>query len=234
MSFDLATIGEILNRAREEKGLSVEQVSETLYLRKSMIRAIESGEWNLLPPAVYVKGYVTDYAKHLKVYDDVAPHLVAEKESPKASLLEAEDGQVKTRVRERRERPRLRKGILGGSVAAVAAITLLLFFHGQREMPLPPHYETVSRNSSESQASWPGGESKKLTIACHERTWIRILIDGAEKKEVMLNPEEVVMFTAKDTFDLLVGNAGGVKVYFNGRDTNFAGESGEVRRVTLP
>jgi cytoskeleton protein RodZ len=66
MSFDLATIGEILNRAREEKGLSVEQVSETLYLRKSMIRAIESGEWNLLPPAVYVKGYVTDYAKHLK------------------------------------------------------------------------------------------------------------------------------------------------------------------------
>lgn len=234
MSFDLATIGQILNRAREEKGLSVEQVSEVLYLRKSVVRAIESGEWNLLPHAVYVKGYVTDYAKYLKVYDDVAPHLVAEKESPKASLLESEDGQLKTRVRERRERPRLRKGILGGSVAAVAVITLLLFFHGQREMPLPPHYETVSRNSSESQANWPGGESKKLMIACHERTWISILIDGAEKKEVMLNPEEVVMFTAKDTFDLLVGNAGGVKVYFNGRDTKFAGESGEVKRVTLP
>jgi cytoskeleton protein RodZ len=234
MSFDLATIGQILSRAREGKGLSVEQLSEVLYLRKSVVRAIESGEWNLLPHAVYVKGYVTDYAKYLKVYDDVAPHLVAEKENPKASLLEPDDGQLKTRVRERRERPRLRKGILGGSVAAVAVITLLFFFHGQREMPLSPHYETVSRNSSDSQASWPGGESKKLMIACHERTWIRILIDGAEKKEVMLNPEEIVMFTAKDTFDLLVGNAGGVKLYFNGRDTKFAGESGEVKRVTLP
>ena len=234
MSFDLATIGEILNRAREEKGLSVDQVSEALYLRKSVVRAIESGEWNLLPHAVYVKGYVTEYARYLKVYDEIAPYLVAEKESPEASLLEPEDGQLRTRVRERRERPRLRKGILGGSVAAVAVITLLLFLHGQREIPLPPQYETVSRNSTESQGSWPAGESKKLMIACHERTWIRILIDGTEKKEVMLNPEEVVMFTAKDTFDLLVGNAGGVKLYFNGRDAKFSGESGEVKRVTLP
>ena len=234
MPFDLVEIGHILSRAREAKGLSVEYVSAALYIRKSVVRAIESGEWNQLPHAVYVKGYVTEYAKYLNVYSDIAPLLSTGNERLTVVPLEPEDGQVRAKVRERRERPLLKKSILGGSVAAVAVITLVLFFHGQREVPLPPQYETVSRNASESQANFPGAETKKLMIACHERTWIRILIDGAEKKEVMLNPEEVVMFTAKDTFDLLVGNAGGVKLFYNGKDTRFAGESGEVKRITLP
>jgi len=33
---------------------------------------------------------------------------------------------------------------------------------------------------------------------------------------------------------LLVGNAGGVKLFFDGKDTKFEGASGEVKRVTLP
>lgn len=234
MPFDLVEIGHILSRAREAKGLSVEYVSGALYIRKSAVQAIESGDWSQLPHAVYVKGYVTEYAKYLNVYGDIAPLLSTVNERLTVVPRETEDSQVRTKVGERREGPLLKKFILGGSVAAVAVITLLLFFHGQREVPLPPQYETVSRNASESQANFPGPETKKLMIACHERTWIRILIDGAEKKEVMLNPEEVVMFTAKDTFDLLVGNAGGVKLFYNGKDTRFAGESGEVKRITLP
>ncbi len=234
MPFDLVEIGRILSEAREARGLSLDYVSDVLYIRKSVVRAIETGAWDQLPHAVYVRGYVTEYAKYLDVHAEIAPLLAVEKEQPKVIPVETEENQVRTRVRERRERPRLRKGILAGSIAAVAVVTLLLFFHGQREIPLPPQYETVSRSASESQANFPGAETKRLMIACHERTWVRILIDGSEKKEVMLNPEEVVMFTAKDTFDLLVGNAGGVKLFYNGKDTRFAGESGEVKRITLP
>ena len=50
----------------------------------------------------------------------------------------------------------------------------------------------------------------------------------------MLNPEEVVMFTAKNYFDLLIGNAGGVTLLMNGQETGFSGKSGEVKRVKLP
>jgi len=76
-------------------------------------------------------------------------------------------------------------------------------------------------------------ETKKLMIACRERTWVRILIDGSETKEFMMNPDEVVMFNAKDKFDLLIGNAGGVKIFYNGKDTGFTGEDGEVKRINL-
>jgi cytoskeleton protein RodZ len=235
MLFDLVEIGEILKSAREARGLTLEEASEILYLRKSVIRAIESGDWTSLPHAIYVKGYVAQYAKYLKVYDRVAPELAKENETPSVCPLGRAETQAPAKVRERRERPGLRKAILGGSIAVVAIITLLLFLHGQREISLPPQYETVSRNTPDAQANWPAGnETRKLMIACQERTWVRIVIDDAEKREVMLNPEEVVMFTARDKFDLLVGNAGGVKLYFDGKDTKFQGASGEVKRVTLP
>lgn len=46
---------------------------------------------------------------------------------------------------------------------------------------------------------------------------MRIVIDGTEQKEFMLNPKEVVKLKAKQSFALLIGNAGGVKLFYNGR-----------------
>jgi cytoskeletal protein RodZ len=67
MPFDLCRIGELLRQTREEKGLSFEEVSEVLFIRKRVIGAIEAGDWDNLPHPVYVKGYVTQYAALLEV-----------------------------------------------------------------------------------------------------------------------------------------------------------------------
>jgi cytoskeletal protein RodZ len=234
MAFDLATVGKILGKAREDKGLTLEQVSEMLCLRRSVIHALENADWKALPHSVYVKGYVTEYARYLGVSESVAPYVSFERETAKIIPLDSGLDGARRKVRERRERPRLKKLALAGSSLAILLVTLILFFNGQREAPLPPQYENVARPSAESQASWTGAESKKLVILCQERTWVRVVIDDMEKREVMLNSEEVVMFTAKDRFDLLIGNAGGVKLFYNGKDTKFAGANGEVKRVTLP
>jgi hypothetical protein len=93
-------------------------------------------------------------------------------------------------------------------------------------------YETTAKPSE--RFSGTVLELKKLVIACKERTWVRIVIDENEKKEFMLNPEEMVAFNAKEGFDLLIGNAGGVTLFYNGNDIGFEGENGEVKRVRLP
>ena len=69
MPFDLCRIGQVLRETREEKGLSFEEVSEALFIRKRVIGAIEAGDWDNLPHPVYVKGYVTQYAALLKIAD---------------------------------------------------------------------------------------------------------------------------------------------------------------------
>jgi len=70
-------------------------------------------------------------------------------------------------------------------------------------------------------------------VTCHERTWVSVVIDGTEKKEFMLNPEDIIVLNAKDNFDLLIGNAGGVKLNLNGKEIELTGQSGEVKRIKV-
>ncbi|HBA54974.1 MAG TPA: hypothetical protein DCZ04_11130, partial [Syntrophorhabdus aromaticivorans] len=84
-----------------------------------------------------------------------------------------------------------------------------------------------------NKATSPIVDGKRLMITCVERTWVSAVIDGSEKKEFMLNPEEMIVLHAQDRFELLIGNAGGVKLILNGKDTGFTGESGEVKRVEV-
>ena len=49
MPFDLDKIGQLLKTARVEKGLTFEDVWRALFIRKSTIEAIESGDWQHLP-----------------------------------------------------------------------------------------------------------------------------------------------------------------------------------------
>jgi hypothetical protein len=70
-------------------------------------------------------------------------------------------------------------------------------------------------------------------ITCQERTWVSVVIDDTEKKEFMLNPQDIIILNAKEKYDLLIGNAGGVRLILNGNDVQFTGGSGEVKRIKL-
>jgi cytoskeleton protein RodZ len=75
MSFDLLQIGQLLREEREERAISLSDVSEALLVRKSVVAALESGRWELLPHQVYVKGYVKQYARYLGMNHDVLQEL---------------------------------------------------------------------------------------------------------------------------------------------------------------
>jgi len=73
--FDLRKIGNLLKSAREERGLTHDEVTGVLMIRRQVLDAIEAGEWDGLPSAVYVKGYVMQYASFLDIVDLVQPEL---------------------------------------------------------------------------------------------------------------------------------------------------------------
>lgn len=56
-------IGEKLLEAREQKGISLEQISELTKIRSVYLQALETGEVDNLPDKVYVKGFLRSYAK---------------------------------------------------------------------------------------------------------------------------------------------------------------------------
>lgn len=65
--------GEFLQKIREYKNVDINRMADMTKVSKTYIRYIESESFDLLPAAVYVRGFVYQYAKCLKLN----PELVA-------------------------------------------------------------------------------------------------------------------------------------------------------------
>lgn len=246
MSVDLGKIGLILKAKREEKGISLDEVSNVLCLRKSLIQAIELGKWDFLPHEVYVRSYVKEYANFLKIYDEILPELT-EKNIEIEPDTKTDNQVIEKPIRRFRKIALTnlpRKALVYPSIVLILAGFYMIEKMKRDHIPVPKIETTagisVQSPSStentvtmESQASPVISEGKKLMITCKERTWVSVVIDDTEKKEFMLNAQEMIILNAKDMFDLLIGNAGGVKLILNGKDTEFTGKSGEVKRIKL-
>ncbi len=63
----MSTVGEQLQKAREARGLTVEQVAEITKIRVDHLRALEAGDFSVFPALVYVRGFVRTYATLLKL-----------------------------------------------------------------------------------------------------------------------------------------------------------------------
>ncbi len=61
----MESIGRYLREERESRNLSLEDVSKFTRIRKQFLNAIEEDRYELLPPAIYVKGYLAAYARYL-------------------------------------------------------------------------------------------------------------------------------------------------------------------------
>lgn len=67
-----------------------------------------------------------------------------------------------------------------------------------------------------------------------EVTWIKVRIDGEEPFDVLLRAGEKIEWKAAEGFSVLVGNAGGVELSYDGKALAPLGESGKVVSVKLP
>lgn len=67
MTPNLCAIGPLLRERREKKGLTIDEVSNALFIKDRVVGALEAGDWSNLPHPVYVKGYVKDYAALLDI-----------------------------------------------------------------------------------------------------------------------------------------------------------------------
>lgn len=66
----LAGFGALLQEKRLRKGLTEENVAAQLKITSRLVRAIEEGDMDSMPHAVYARGFIRAYAKLLGVDDD--------------------------------------------------------------------------------------------------------------------------------------------------------------------
>jgi cytoskeletal protein RodZ len=77
----LSELGQLLKKARLEKGISLEDMQETTKIRKRYLEAIEDGNYKVLPGNFYVRAFIKSYSECvgldptevLRLYRNVIP-----------------------------------------------------------------------------------------------------------------------------------------------------------------
>jgi len=146
-----------------------------------------------------------------------------EQKPPEAEIAPPADLSTEVRTPETGQAP------AGVSQPAVAAEQPAI----QREQPAVEAKRPEETAAPDMTAS-PAEKPYTLVIEASELTWIQIDRDGEPPFEVMLRPGERNIQRASERFVLLIGNAGGVDIRFQGRSLGPLGNHGQVVRLTLP
>ncbi len=78
-----------------------------------------------------------------------------------------------------------------------------------------------------------GKTRHKLVISATELSWVQVIVDGSKTNESLMKPGESLNFEADNTMSVVIGNAGGVSMKFDGKELP-TGNHAEVLRFALP
>jgi hypothetical protein len=73
-----------------------------------------------------------------------------------------------------------------------------------------------------------------IELIATDSTWLSATIDEKESKEMILKPGDRIKWTAKSNISLIIGNAEGLKVIFDGKELGPLGGKGKVVKLKLP
>lgn len=61
----MLSVGEILKREREKKGISLNQIEKEIKTRAKFLEAIENNNWDYFTSKIYIEGVIKNYSKFL-------------------------------------------------------------------------------------------------------------------------------------------------------------------------
>lgn len=238
-------IGQLLRERREAKGLSLEEAAACTKIKIAFLKAIEEGDYRLLPDELYLIRFLFEYAAFL----GLDPEAITAQF--KQQIQHQEGRGLFQWVPPKSYTLPLRKILLSlvFLLIAIPIVFILSSLLSQRieevsrvrppkaERPqqiqaIPPSPAPPLSVSPEQEAPGPSS-GHVLTIKANQLTWMIAAVDDKEH-DVLLRPGDVVRWTARERLVLTVGNAGGVELFLDGSPLPPLGSSGQVvRNVVL-
>ncbi|MEU9193633.1 RodZ domain-containing protein [Streptomyces hundungensis] len=255
---DGPSIGRVLQQARIAAGLTVDEVSSTTRVRIPIVHAIEQDDFSRCGGDVYARGHVRIFAQAVGLdpaplveqYD--ADHGGRPAPTPAAPLFEAE------RIRPEARRPNWTAAMVAAIVVVVGFVGFTMFSGGSDKKntsvaegpaqqkppsrppanpsPLPSKPAEPKPTPSPSDSAIAAVPADKVTVkvtAINDKSWIsakdhngKMLFDG------LLQKGEAQTFQDGQQVDLILGNAGAIELYVNGKKIDSKFEDGQVERLS--
>jgi cytoskeleton protein RodZ len=250
------SVGRALQQARIAAGLTVDDVSSATRVRIAVIHAIEADDFAPCGGDVYARGHIRTLAK--AVHLDPAPlitqydaeHGGRPAPTPAAPLFEAE------RIRPERRGPNWTAAMVAAIVVVIGFVGFTAVKGGgsgsdaksqvaqgggtsaasKSPSPRPTKTKPVTPSPAPSDSAIAAAPQDKVTVqvsAPNGRSWIsakdhngRMLFDG------LLNKGDSKTFQDSSKINLILGDAGAIELYVNGKKIDDKFQPGQVERLT--
>jgi len=246
-------IGKILKEAREARGLTLEEVEDSIKIRTKYVQAMEEEHFEILPGGpVYVRGFLKSYGRFLDLAVEELLGAYQERFSgpePPESAGRPEQKKPLPATAQDREGVGSRRRIVLALAAAVAGIALFALlstgFPGlnglagnsdrQPYTAQSPDDRGLGRSAPPAGPELATGVNLMLDVKS-SRSWMQVVVDGSPAFQGELGAGQSKNFEAKDKIYIRLGNAGAVEVTLNGQKLGYLDGPGVVvdREFTAP
>ncbi|MGI5348447.1 RodZ domain-containing protein [Streptomyces sp. CA-250714] len=248
---DRPPVGRALQQARIDARLTVEEISTSTRVRAPIVQAIEQDDYSRCGGDVYARGHIRTLARAVGLDGDALVAQYDEEHGGRpeptapATLFEAE------RIRPEPRRPNWTAAMVAAIVAVIGFVGFTLVSGGggdsgkqaAEEAPSPAPSKPADKPSPSktsdpkpSESAIAGAPGDKVTVrmtAEKGNSWVSAKDhNGRLVHEGVLKEGHSKTLTDDKRLDLVLGNAGGVKLYVNGKQVKHAGEVGQVQRLS--
>ena len=247
------TLGEFLQKAREDAGLSVDELAHIVNLRPGLIRAMESNDFLPCGGDTYARGHIRNISQItgsnsqelLALYD--TEHSV-DSRSLHSQLVDNNAAAI------RRENRKLSwKVLVGASLSVVVLIGIAQFAIGAIDSepattsivaeevepsspPTPEASPTPSQSAAASPTATSTTVSNELTLsiaATRGNSNIDVVIGGVHVYKGPLFQGESKSFVGETSISVFLGNAGDLDLTLNGEKLAPLGDRNQEIRKTF-
>lgn len=223
------SVGELLRKAREAQGKTVEEVAKITRMSAGTIEALEDDRYNALPAAVYVKSHIRAYARFLGLDEQTVLDRYLRFTEQQETKEPDEWDAVELQYSQTRKTASKRRLVILAAAAVTVVVVLVAVWLARRETPAGDGQAVVEGGpvaaTRDTTIEW---RKLGLTAVAKQRTWVRVVADGRSLGDITLAVGERHSWQADREFVLDVGNGGGLDLYLNGEYLGTAGTGPRV------
>jgi len=244
------SFGRYLQTFRIESGKSIEDVSKETKIGVQYLIAIENEQLDQLPQEVFVKGFLRSYSGAVNADGNETVRRYLACIGALRNTVEPENESKKTDFRFWKRIFLLSGVFLFIIIISVSSVSFI-FDKPKSDNKTDSVGKTDKRGAltKENGNTDRGSEDKSkinltdsgkiaeelsLEISAVKDTWMKVIIDGQNPREYLLNSGDLLELKASKGYNLLVGDAGAIRLNINGRALDIPRESGRAANIQIP
>jgi len=254
----MESFGAYLRSLRDEKGKTLEDIAESTKIAVSNLDFLEKDRFDLLPPRVFVKGFIRSYVQELGLppeeplakfeeftkqgeLADYDEELTMFKQMPESSgsfitskwftVALTAAGLLSLGILILTGAGRLYWWISSARSDKPAATVIQ---SGEPAVTTRGQFEAGSKKAVFGEAPRKTTGKRILEVKALSNAYIRVEPDSGPAEELVMAPGDIQVFTANESFQVLTGNAGGIRLRYDGRELPVLGTENQTLTLTLP